>query len=113
MSKVWSFIKKNWKILLGIAAVLFGIKYIPKLIASIVGEVKQPTTFTKVPGDKKSILVKDGTDWVKHGLPDGITSDKVQAAGLTPEGKVEVTIAHETIDRKSAIGDSDSSLNIR
>ena len=113
MKNVVAFIKKHWKLLFTLLGLLIGIKIVPKLIARVTeGLTSKPTSFVKVPGNPNAIFVKDGTTWVAHGLSDGVTSDTVKAAAITPSGTVEVTLDHKVTDRKSASGNSDSSLNI-
>lgn len=98
-----SWLVKNWKAVLLVIGTVLGIVVVRKLIAEIVGSVSKPTTWQPVPGDKTSIFVKDGTKWVQHQLPDGVTSDKVKAAGITQGGKAEVEIAHGITDRRAAL----------
>jgi len=121
MKKLWSWLGKNWKTVLKVigigagAAVAYEVT--KHVAAAFAPKVSAPTTWQPDPADKTKILVKDPAkknSWVSASLPEGMTSDKVSAAGLTAGGAVEVESAHTVTDRTVATGpDSGSSLNIK
>jgi len=117
-SKVKAWLSKNWMKLLLWAAAAFGaaivIRGVWKVVAGIVDHVDKPTSWVADPKDKNRILVDRGDGWAEVALPEGVTSDKVKAAGMSPDLQyAEVEIAHDTTDRTHAGPDAGGALGIR
>lgn len=111
MTAVLDFIKKIagiiFAVLLTAGAVVLSILGVKK-IASI-GKVQDGKLWKPIIGDDKSVMVYDGGQWKKIGLPkvDGeqITVGQIGAIGTSriEGGKVNVEIKHVVIDRRGPV----------
>jgi hypothetical protein len=103
MKTVLEWIKKHW---LGIAegigviiAVLMGQRIIDGMLhLSGAAKVEKPNDFLKLENPHQ-VLVRQGGVWTTVQLPDGVTSDKVTAVQLDPNGPGKVEVRNEGINQ--------------
>lgn len=106
----WNFIKRNkaffFKAFIGmsatIGAIMVGETIIKKIKKAVKGKVDEPVHFIPSPNKPSAILLETEKGVFEEvELPEGITSNEVEAAGYTPEKEVRVEILHETTDRRN------------
>lgn len=113
LKRIWSWLK--W-ILFVAGSILLGIGIYRT--AGSIGKTKSRTSWAKIPGTKKAVLVKDenGTA-VRVELPFSeeldrqVEADDIKTIGLTENKEVKIEIKHVPTDRRID-GYSDSDMSI-
>jgi len=108
-AKAWSWAKKNWKILAGVAAVILGIGAGAAAAGGVVtairkartGKVVTPNDWQPVAGSPRLVSVKTKAgSWETIELPDGVVVRDVRRVSVDEGGPVTVEVRNAVIERR-------------